>query len=62
MRVTQREIIVPATGSRLRVLTSDTPSAYGLRPDWIAGDELAEWRRRELWDTYGPLRARGRGA
>jgi hypothetical protein len=33
------------------VLSSDAPTAYGLRPDWIAVDELAEWRRRELWDS-----------
>jgi hypothetical protein len=51
VRITQREIVVPATGSRLRVLASDAPTAYGLRPDWIAVDELAEWRRRELWDS-----------
>jgi hypothetical protein len=50
-RITQREVYIPATGSRLRVLASDAPSAYGLRPDWIAIDELAEWRRRELWDS-----------
>ena len=51
VRVTQKEIAVKATGSRLRVLASDAPTAYGLRPDWIAIDELAEWRRRELWDS-----------
>jgi len=51
VRVTRTEVIVPATGSRLRVMASDAPSAYGLRPDWIAVDELAEWRRRELWDS-----------
>jgi len=51
VRITQREIIVPATGSRLRALSSDAPTAMGLRPDWIAIDELAEWRRRELWDS-----------
>lgn len=51
VKITQREIIVKTTGSRLRVLASDAPSAYGLRPDWIAVDELAEWRRRELWDS-----------
>lgn len=51
VKVTQREIMVTATGSRLRVLSSDAPTAYGIRPDWIAADELAEWRRRELWDS-----------
>jgi hypothetical protein len=49
--ITQRDIIVKATGSRLRVLPADAPSAYGLRPDWIAVDELAEWKRRDLWDS-----------
>jgi phage terminase large subunit-like protein len=43
VRIMQREIVVPATGSHLRVLSSDAPTAYGLRPDWIAVDELAEW-------------------
>ena len=33
------------------MLASDAPSAYGLRPDWIAVDELAEWRTRTLWDS-----------
>lgn len=50
-RILHREIVITATGSRLRVLSSDAPTAYGLRPDWIAVDELAEWRRRELWDS-----------
>jgi len=51
VKVTRRDITVKATGSRLTVLAADAPSAYGLRPDWIAVDELAEWRRRELWDS-----------
>ncbi len=51
VKVTRGEVVVKATGSRLRVLAADAPSAYGLRPDWIACDELAEWRRRELWDS-----------
>lgn len=51
VKITAKELIVRATGSRLRVLASDAPSAYGLRPDWIAIDELAEWRKRELWDS-----------
>jgi hypothetical protein len=51
VRYTRTEIIVKTTGSRLRVMSGDAPSAYGLRPDWIALDELAEWRRRDLWDS-----------
>lgn len=51
VRILRDEVTVKATGSRLRVLSSDEPSAYGLRPDWIAADELAEWRSRGLWDS-----------
>jgi hypothetical protein len=51
VKITRSEIVVKPTGSRLRVLAADAPSAYGLRPGWIAVDELAEWRRRELWDS-----------
>jgi hypothetical protein len=51
VKIIRREITVKATGSTLRVLAADAPSAYGLRPDWIAVDELAEWRGRPLWDS-----------
>jgi phage terminase large subunit-like protein len=40
IRITRSEIIVKATGSRLRVLAADAPSAYGLRP---AGSPLTSW-------------------
>jgi hypothetical protein len=48
IKVTRRVLRVPSLGSTLTVLASDAPSAYGLRPDWIAIDELAEWRGRPL--------------
>jgi hypothetical protein len=48
---TKNSIIVKATGSRLTVMAADAPSNYGLRPDWIAGDEFVEWRGRALWDS-----------
>jgi phage terminase large subunit-like protein len=51
VKATRRTLTVRSTRSTLTVLASDAPSAYGLRPDWIAADELAEWRRRELWDS-----------
>jgi hypothetical protein len=51
VRHTRTEILVKATGSRLRVMAADAPSAYGLRPDGIYVDELAEWRTRALWDS-----------
>jgi hypothetical protein len=51
VKIMQKEILVRATGSRLKVLASDAPSAYGLRPDLIFVDELAEWKKRDLWDS-----------
>ena len=39
------------SGSVLTVLSSDAPTAYGLRPDWLCLDELATWRGRDLWDA-----------
>lgn len=49
--VTRRVLRVPSLGSTLTVLASDAPSAFGLRPDMILVDELAEWRGRDLWDS-----------
>jgi len=49
--ITRNEITVRATGSRLRVLAADAPTAYGLRPNWIVCDELAWWKKRDLWDA-----------
>lgn len=51
VKIKKDTIVVPETKSQLKVLSADAPSAYGLRPDWIAVDELAEWTRRGLWDS-----------
>jgi hypothetical protein len=50
-KYTRTEIIVPSTGSRFKVLSSDGPSAYGLRPDRAYVDELTEHPRRDIWDA-----------
>ena len=50
-RWTQSEVIVEETDSVFKILASDAPSAYGLRPDLIICDELSSWRRREMWDS-----------
>ena len=46
---------MPATGSVIRVLTSDAPTTYGLggigRGYLFIADELWTWRGRELWDA-----------
>ncbi len=44
-------ITIPATGTKLQVLSSDAPSAYGLLPTWICCDEIAEWPDRRLFDA-----------
>jgi hypothetical protein len=49
--VQRREIRVRATGSRLHLLNADVASSWGLRPDWIAVDEIVEWRGRGLWES-----------
>lgn len=47
----KNEIRMKASGSALRIMAADAPSSYGLRPDLIVCDEIAEWRRRDLWDS-----------
>ena len=39
------------TGSMYRALASDAPAAHGLAASFIACDELAQWKRRELYDV-----------
>jgi len=51
MKPTKLGLEVKATGSKLTVLPSNAPSAYGLRPDLIIADEVAEWRDRAMWDA-----------
>lgn len=39
------------TGSVYRALASDGPAAHGLAASFICCDELAQWKRRELFDV-----------
>ncbi len=39
------------TGSLYRALASDAPAAHGLAPSFVAADELAQWKRRELYEV-----------
>ncbi len=39
------------TGSIYRALASDAPAAHGLAASFVAADELAQWKRRELYDV-----------
>ncbi|HET6999347.1 MAG TPA: hypothetical protein VFI03_12250 [Solirubrobacterales bacterium] len=53
--VQARRVVVPATGARLDVLAADAPSAWGLNPDALFVDELANWANgpaaRRLWEA-----------
>lgn len=49
--IQRREIRMSATSSRLTLLNADVASSWGLRPDWIAIDEIVEWQKRGLWDS-----------
>jgi phage terminase large subunit-like protein len=39
------------SGSIYRALASDGPAAHGLAASFVACDELAQWKRRELFDV-----------
>jgi hypothetical protein len=49
--IQRRAIHMRATSSRLTLLNADIASSWGLRPDWIACDEIVEWGKRGLWDS-----------
>lgn len=63
-RIEKWSIEVPALGSRLEVLASDSASAYGRTPATIAVDEFAEWREgaeafwHAIWSSVPKARAR----
>lgn len=40
-----------AHGSRLRIISADDRSSFGLKEDFMVLDELTHWPRRGLWDT-----------
>ena len=47
----KNQIVMKRGKSTLTILAADAPSSYGLRPDLIVVDELAEWKKRDLWDS-----------
>jgi hypothetical protein len=63
-KVARNEIVVPATGASIRVLSSDAPTAYGLgglsQRLLILADELWCWHGRELWDALWTATAKTR--
>jgi hypothetical protein len=55
VEVQARRVLVPATGAVLEILPADTPGAWGLTPDRVYVDELANWSdgpaARRLWEA-----------
>lgn len=43
--------LVTGPGGRLRILTADAPTSYGLSADLITIDELTWWKKRDLFDA-----------
>jgi hypothetical protein len=40
-----------ASNSKLRVLSADAYSSYGLKEDFMVLDEITQWPKRDLWDA-----------
>lgn len=47
--ILKKEIRMKSTGSVLIPLAADVPGAFGLRPDRVYADEIAEWPNDGLW-------------
>ena len=55
LTIQSRRVVAHATGAQLDVLPADAPGAWGLRPDGVFVDELAQWSDtpapRRLWEA-----------
>jgi phage terminase large subunit-like protein len=55
VEVQSRRVLVPASGASLEILPADAPGAWGLTPDRVYVDELANWNdgpaARRLWEA-----------
>ena len=64
--VTSSAVEVVATGARLIVLAADAASSWGLLPDAVFVDELAQWpdtpAPRRLWESVSSAVAKRSGA
>lgn len=47
----KRNIAVPKTGSKYRVVSADGPRQHGLNPSGVVFDEIHVQRTRKLWDA-----------
>jgi len=55
-------VIVPNTGIVLEILPADAASSWGLRPDFVVVDEIAQWASgygpRQLWEAVSSAAAK----
>jgi hypothetical protein len=62
LSIQARKVVFERTGSSLEVLPADAPSAWGLQPDAIFVDELANWTdgpaARRLWEAASSAAAK----
>jgi hypothetical protein len=60
--VQSRRVTAPASGARLDVLPADEPGAWGLTPDAVFVDELANWSDtpapRRMWEAISSAAAK----
>jgi hypothetical protein len=61
-----RRVLVPSTGAMLEVLPADAAGAWGLLPDGVFVDELAQWedtpQPQRLWEAVSSAVAKASGA
>lgn len=66
LTVGANRVTATRTGSTLDVLAADAPGAWGLRPDFVIADELAQWTEtraaRELWEAAATAVAKSSSA
>lgn len=66
LRVEAYRVVAVARGTTLEVLAADASGAYGLRPDFLVIDELAQWPEtpgaRRLWEATSTAMAKVPGA
>lgn len=51
LSVKQHEVTNKRTGSILEIISSDSPSAYGILPSFVIYDEVVHVPNRDLWDS-----------
>jgi hypothetical protein len=66
LSIQARRIVVPSTGAQLEILPADAASSWGLNPDAVFVDELANWANttapKRLWEAVSSAVAKNKAA